>query len=186
MESKMTKRALIQPMVPTEDQAKVDAIFKSVEEHMGFIPDGLRLYSISPPLLEAFMASVGYFMAHPTLSQELLAMIRYLVSSDSNCSFCIDFNEAILMSQGKTKEELQAARENPNQAPLTEPEVVLLKIALAAIENPEGVTQSDLQAAQDQRYLDRNIFDVVAIAANNKAFTHVLRTFKIEHQGTFA
>lgn len=178
--------ALITPAIPTEDTEKVNAIFAGIEEHLGFVPDGLRLYGISPPLLEAFVANVGYFMAHPRLSQELLAMIRYLVSSDAGCSFCIDFNTSLLINLGKTDEELKAARENPDNAPLTDAEKTLLKIALAALENPEGVTQADIQAGLDQGFSERDIFDAVVVAANNQAFTHVLRTFKIESQGTFA
>lgn len=182
----MTTNALINPQVPAEDINKVNAIFNSIEEHMGFVPDGLRLYGVSPPLLESFVGGVGYFMAHQTLSQELLAMIRYLVSSDAGCSFCIDFNEGILMNQGKTVEQLQAAKENSDAAPLSDKEKVLLKIAMAAIHNPEGVGQNDLQKARDHGFSERDVFDVVTIAANNKAFTHVLRTFKVDHQGSFA
>lgn len=182
----MTTNALIKPLVPTEDMNKVNAIFSGIEEHLGFVPDGLRLYGVSPALLESFVGAVGYFMAHQTLSQELLAMIRYLVSSDAGCSFCVDFNAGILLNQGKTTEQLQAARENPENAPLSNEEKVLLKIALAAIDNPEAVTQVDLQKARDHGFSERDVFDVVVIAANNKAFTHVLRTFKIEHQGSLA
>lgn len=182
----MTTNVLINPKIPAEDRSKVDEIFKGVEQHIGFVPAGLRLYGISPPLLEAFMGSVGYFLAHPTLRQEFLAMTRYLVSSDAGCSFCIDFNKAILINLGKTEEQLQEARENPDKAPLTDAEKVLLNIALAAIHNPQAVTQEDLQKARDQGYTDRNIFDAVAIATSNKAFTHLLRTFKVEHQGAFA
>ncbi|HIP68610.1 MAG TPA: hypothetical protein EYH06_08475 [Chromatiales bacterium] len=182
----MTTNTLINPEVPTEDMGKVNAIFNGIEEHLGFVPDGIRLYGVSPPLLESFVGAVGYFMAHQTLSQELLAMIRYLVSSDAGCSFCIDFNTGILMNQGKTAEQLQAAKENPEKAPLSDKEKVLLKIALAAIDNPEGITQNDLQKARNHGFSERDVFDVVAIAANNKAFTHVLRTFKVEHQGSIA
>lgn len=178
--------ALIQPTVLAEDQQKVDAIFAMIEERLGFIPDGLKLYSISPPLLEAFVASVGYFFAHPELSQELLAMIRYLVSSESGCRFCIDLNAGILINQGKSVEQLQAAQADAQQAPLPDEEKVLLNIALAAINNPEGVTQVDLDMAYKHGFSPRNVFDVVAIAANNKAFTHVLRTFKVEQQGSIA
>lgn len=163
----MTTNALINPQVPAEDISKVNAIFNGIEEHMGFVPDGLRLYSVSPPLLESFVGAVGYFMAHQTLSQELLAMIRYLVSSDAGCSFCIDFNEGILMNQGKTAEQLQAAKENSANAPLSDEEKVMLNIALAAIENPEGINQNDLQKARDHGFSERDVFDVVTIAANN-------------------
>ncbi len=178
--------ALINPVVPAQDTKKVEAIFKGIEARLGFVPDGLRLYGISPPLLEAFVGSVGYFMAHSTLSQELLAMIRYLVSSDAKCSFCIDFNAGFLLNMGKTQEELNAAQDNADNAPLSEEEKVLLNIALAGIHNPEGVGQADIDLAIKKGFTERDVFDVVAIAANNKAFTHVLRTFKIESQGAFA
>jgi alkylhydroperoxidase family enzyme len=178
--------ALINPTVLAEDKEKIEAIFAMVEEHLGFVPDGLKLYSISPPLLEAFMGSVGYFLAHPELSQELLAMIRYLVSAEAGCRFCIDFNASILVNQGKSMKQLQATQADVSQAPLKEEEKVLLTIALAAINHPEGVTKEDLDVAYEQGYSARNVFDVVAIAANNKAFTYVLRTFKIEYQGSFA
>lgn len=177
---------LVNPVIPESDQELVSNIFGGVEEHLGFVPAGLRLYGISPPLLQSFVGTVGYFMGHERLSQKLLAFVRYLVSSDANCHFCIDFNGAILMNQGVTAEELQAAKDNPDDAPLDAGEKTLLRIALSAIEDPEGVSAADINAARQQGYSDRDVFDVVAVAANNKAFTHVLRTFNVEDQGAFA
>ena len=182
----MTTNVLINPQTPAEDKEKVEAIFKSVKEHMGFVPDGLKLYAISPPLLESFMASIGYFMAHPELSQELLIMIRYLLSSDAGCSFCIDLNTARLIDLGKTHEQLLAAKNNVVDAPVTDAEKVLLNIALASAHKPEGVNQGDIQKARDHGFSDRNIFDAVAVATGNVAFTSLLKTFKVEHQGDLA
>jgi len=182
----MPTSALISPTIPEEDKAKVTAILEGVQEHLGFVPDGLRLYSISPPLLESFVGAIGYFRGHPKLSQQLLALIRYLVSSDAQCSFCIDFNAGLLLNMGITQEQLAAAREDIAQAPLDENEKALLRIALAAIDNPQGVSKEDIDAALAQGFTERDVFDVVTLAANNRALTHVLRTFKVEHQGTFA
>jgi uncharacterized peroxidase-related enzyme len=178
---------LIDPQVPENEKEKVNAILSAVEAQMGIVPDALTLYSISPSILENFVGSIGYFMAHEELSQELLAMIRYLVSFDARCSFCIDLNTGRLVNQlGKTMEQLEAARADINDAPLSDAEIVLLKIALASIDNPDGVTQDDIQKARDAGFSDRQVFDVVFMAANNKALTHVLKTFKVEHQGAFA
>ncbi len=181
----MTTNVLIDPTVPEADRKLVEKIFNDVEAQIGFVPAGLRLYGISPPLLKAFVGTVGYFMAHERLSPRLLALIRYLVSSKAECRFCIEFNAAILMNQGISAEQLQATRAKPDQAPLGEAEKILLKIALAAIDAPESVSEEDIQAAKVQGCSDRDIFDVVAIAASNKAFTHVLRTFKVEDQSVF-
>lgn len=179
----MTSTVLINPESPSAEKEKVDAILQSVEDGFGFIPDGLTLYGISPPLLETFTGTFGYFMGHDELTPELFTMIRYLVSSEVNCSYCIDFNGGLLIDMGKTAEQLQATRENIDHAPLSELESALLKISIASVNDPVAVTQDDLQKARDLGASDRNIFDVVVAASSNKAFTQVLRTFNVIEQG---
>ncbi len=52
---------LIDPVPPQGDEARVAALLGIIEQELGFVPDGLRLYGISPPLLETFLGTVGYF-----------------------------------------------------------------------------------------------------------------------------
>lgn len=182
----MTTNVLINPQIPEQDRQHVERILKGVEMRLGFIPAGLRLYSISPPILEQFVSMVGYFMEHPRLNMKLMVFIRYLVSAAAQCRFCIDLNASILLEMGVTSEELQAARESVDDVPLNDADRTLLKIALAAIDSPDEVSQEDIDAAREQGFSDRDVFDAVVIAANNKAFTHVLRTFKVEDQSAFS
>ncbi|WP_419604936.1 carboxymuconolactone decarboxylase family protein, partial [Thiolapillus sp.] len=106
------------------------------------------------------------------------------VSSEANCRFCIDFNQGILLSLGVTEQELQEARSNPRAAPLEERE--LLHIALTAVDNPEAIDETRVSAAREIGCSDRDIFEAVYIASNNRAFTTVLKTFNLEHQEAFA
>ena len=71
-------------------------------------------------------------------------------------------------------------------APIEEKERPLLRLALKAVNAPEDVGEADLAVARAQGWSDRDIFDAVVQAANNRAFNFVLRTFKVEHQGAFA
>ena len=175
---------LIDPVPPQGDEARVAALLGIIEQELGFVPDGLRLYGISPPLLETFLGTVGYFRSGAGgLSPELATVIRYLVSSKSTCSFCIDFNEAMLVSMGHDPDVLRAARSDPDRAPVKDAERPLVQLALKAVTGPETVTASDLDAARGHGWSDRVLFDTVAVAANNWAFTTMLRTFKVEHQG---
>ena len=178
---------LISPQIPAGDEQRVAAIFHAIQEHIGFVPDGLRLYSLSPPLLETFVGNVSYFNGGGTqLSGELTAMIRYLVSWQSGCSFCVDMNEGFLVNMGKDLDSVRAARNNPELAPLSAKDKVLLKLALKSVNSPEFVSKDDLDQARHQGWQERDLFDAVAQAANNRAFNMVLRTFKVEHQGAFA
>jgi alkylhydroperoxidase family enzyme len=178
--------ALINPRPPVGEEARVEAVLGAVRQKLGFVPDGLRLFSFSPPLLENFVGNVGYFNSGERLSPALMAMIRYLVSWNAGCQFCIDLNEGFLANMGVALERVRAARDNPEAAPVQEKERPLLRIALKSVHAPDTVSSGDLDAARAAGWSDRDIFDVVAQAASNQAFTQVLRTFKIEHQGVYS
>lgn len=186
MQVKKTEKPLIFPQVPVGEEGRVDAVFSAVKQHIGFVPDGLRLYSFSPPLLENFVGNISYFNSGERLTPSLMAMIRYLVSWESKCQFCIDMNEGFLTNMGLDIEAIRAARNHPAVAPLPAKEIPLLLLALKSVNHPEQVDHKDIQAAKAQGWSDRDIFDVVAQAASNRAFNNVLRTFNVESQGAFS
>jgi len=178
---------LLYPQAPAGEEDRVTAIFNGVKEHLGFIPDGLKLYSLSPPLLELFMGYIGYYNQGGTpLPAALPAMIRYLASWKADCSFCIDMNEGFLTSMNFSLDDIRAARDNPDLAPLEKRERTLLKLALKAVDDSDQVTSVDMENARKEGWSDREIFDAVALSTNNRAFNTLLRTFNIEHQGVFA
>lgn len=177
---------LLQPTPPAAEQGRVEAIFKRVEHRMGAVPDGLRLYGLSPQLLESFLASVGYFMEHPRISHRLLGFVRYLASEQVNCRFCMGYNEAMLINLGVDPAEIDAARVDIDAAPVEAREKPLLALALKAVNNPEAVDSADIAAAHAQGWSDSDIFDVVAGVAMNRSFNIVLKTFNVDSQGVFA
>jgi len=178
---------LISPQTPAGYEQRVAAVFNAIQERMGFVPDAMRLYSLSPPLLENFAGHVSYFNGGGTrLSPELTSMIRYLVSWQSGCSYSTDINEKILIKLGLELPAVRAARTNPELAPLPDQDKALLRLALKAANSPEFVSQEDLDQARAHGWQERDLFDTVVQAANIHAFNIVLRTFKLEHQGAFS
>lgn len=178
-------RPLLIPSTPAGQEETVSTVFAQIREELGFVPDAIRLYSISPPLMEAFLGYVMYFRGHERLSQVLTAMIRYLVSERARCQFCIDLNEGFLTRLGVDLDAVRAARVDLDQAPVDERERVLLRIAVTAMERPDDIGESDMRAARDAGWTDRDIFDAVAQAASNRSLNLILRTFKVEQQGSF-
>ncbi len=176
---------LLQPIPPADEQGRVAAIFRGIEQNMGGVPDGLRLYALSPPLLETFVASVSYFMRNSTLSHRLLGFARYLASDQVNCRFCVDYNHALLLNLGVDPAAIEASRESIAAAPLDGREKVLLALALKAVNTPEAVDSNDIAAAHAQGASDREIFEVVAGVAMNRAFNIVLKSFNVDQQGVF-
>lgn len=177
---------LITPHPPAGQEDHVAGLLGAMEERLGFVPDALRLYSFSPPLLETFIGNVSYFNGGANLDPRLMTMIRYLVSYQADCSYCIDLNETFLTGMGIPLDDVRAAREDVDAAPLPPRERLLLKLALKSVNDPDGVDEADLEAARAAGWTDRDVFDVVVQANNNSAFNNILRAFKIEHQGAFA
>jgi alkylhydroperoxidase family enzyme len=180
------EKPLIIPQIPPGEEGRVEAVFNAVKQRIGFVPDGLRLYSFSPALLETFVGNIAYFNSGERISPSLMAMIRYLVSWESKCQFCIDMNEGFLTNMGLNLDSIRAARDNPDIAPIPAKEKPLLSIALKSVTDPESVNTKDIQAAKALGWTDRDIFDVVAQATSNRAFNFVLRTFNVESQGVLA
>jgi len=185
--TKNMEQALIYPQAPSGEEERVNGILGNIEKHLGFVPDGLRLFSISPPLLETFVGNIGYFnMGGTQLPPTLTAMIRYQVSWDVGCNYCIELNEGFLSNLGVNLDDVRASRGNPEAAPLSEKEKALLMLAIKSVEAPDEVNQSDMDKVKKQGWGEREIFDAVVQAANNRAFNYVLKTFNIEHQGVFS
>lgn len=179
-------KPLLNPQIPTGEETRVAALLEPIQARLGFVPDGLRLYTVSPPLLETFVGTVGYFNTESVLGPRLATMIRYLVSYRSDCSFCIDLNEGFLTGMGLDLDAVRAARDNVDVAPVEPPELPLLRLALKALSDTEEVGPGDVEAARDAGWDDRGIFEAVAVATGNRAFNQLLRAFKVEHQGAFA
>jgi len=182
----LKQAALLSPIAPKGEEQRVEAVLEMANQHLGFIPDGLRLYSLSPTLLETFFTNVGYFQGGTNLSPVLTTMIRYLVSSKSECHFCIDMNEGFLDQMGVDIDTARAARTDLAKAPVAENERILLDIALRTVNDPDSVTQTDMDTAHTAGWSDHEIFDAAAQATNNRAFNYLLRTFNIEQQGVFS
>ena len=178
--------ALLSPIAPKGEEQRVEAVFEMARQHLGFIPDGLRLFALSPTLLETFFTNVGYFQNGTNLSPLLTTMIRYLVSSKAKCQFCIDMNEGFLNQMGIDIDTARAARANLALAPVTDNERILLNIALRTVNDPDSVNQDDMDTAHAAGWSDHDIFDASAQASNNRAFNYLLRTFNIESQGVFS
>ncbi len=181
----ITTQALLDPTPPAADQHRVDAVFKMAEEMIGFVPAGMRLYGISPTLLELFAGTVGYFRGETQLSGKLSASIRYLVSERIDCKFCIDLNETFLAGMGVDLDSVRAMRGDITKAPVAAEELPLLKLAVAAVEQPDADKSELIEQAREAGWSDRAIFDAVLQAASNRAFNLVLKTFNVETQEAF-
>lgn len=168
---------------PSGEEYRVKKVVAPYREMLGRTPGGLEMFGISPPLLEHYAGTIDYYMSHPRLSQPLLTFIRYLVSWNGDCPYCLDLNEAFLVNAGFKLGAVRATRNDPLLAPLEEQEKALLMFALDAVDRPESITTKRSEALKALGWSDRDLFDAVWHATHNRAFGRTAETFGLPPDG---
>lgn len=180
----MNPTILIDPTPDGDGAPRVEALLAPYAEMFGQAPDALRLLGVSPPILENYSRNIGYFMEHPRLSMPLLAMIRYLVSSDGRCRYCIDFNAAMLIGGGIDADTLERARDDMEALPFEPRERALLTHVIAEVRRPGALTGEAVAELRAHGWSDRDLFDAVYHAHTNRAFGNVMESFQLHAEGT--
>jgi alkylhydroperoxidase family enzyme len=171
--------ALLQLTPPQTAQGELAELYEQITQAFGGVPEGLQLFGVSPALLRSQWQNLQYFGQHPRISANFFALLRYILSEEGHCSFCIGFNEALLLNAGFSKEVISAARANPAQGPLSAPENALLDYTLKAIHNPHSVGEADITALRAQGWSDQDLFDAVAHGAQHQAIDILFETFRV-------
>lgn len=173
--------SLIDLVTPDKATGVVADVYGQAGQTFGTVPLPLQMWAASPTLLQVFATGVGYYMGHQTLSQPMLAWIRYLVAERDRCSFCIDFNKGFLMEQlGVAPEAIDRAKEDPASTPLPEKEKALLSLVLKAVKDAHSVTAEEIEAVKAMGFSEQAVFEAVAAAALVVIDDLLLNTFKVQ------
>lgn len=172
---------LIKTYETDEATGELKALYDEIFAMRGRVGNSAKLFSVSPEALRQQFEFIKYYMNHPTLSMPLLASVRILVSSGEDCEFCVDFNTGLLVNMmGWTLEQVQAMRQNIDNANLPKREIALLKFVVKAVQNAHSVNANDLDELREMQWSDKDIFDAVNHGAKMLATDILFNAFKIE------
>ena len=172
--------ALLKTVTQEEAEGEIAATYDMFLKTAGTVPKPMEMASISPSLMKLQVELVGYYMNHPTLKFPLLAHIRYLVATDQDYNFCIDFNSNLLQFLGNTEEGLTELVADPAKADLDEKDKALLLFVLKALRSPDEVIGEEVDTLHNLGWKDSDIFDAVNHGAGMIAPSIMMRAFQIE------
>lgn len=138
------------------------------------LPDGLPgirgLLTYSPETAKPMAELTNYLMRGPgTLTFAEREMVAAFVSSRNNCFYCDQCHTAIAAEHlGGSEEDyatLNTIRQDPERAPISAKMKALLAIAGKVQQDGKLVRQEDVDRARAEGASDREIHDVVLIAA---------------------
>jgi uncharacterized peroxidase-related enzyme len=144
----------------------MQAYFDKCQEKLGFVPNVLKAYAFDMAKLEAFVAMYNDLMLAPSgLSKLEREMIAVAVSSQNHCYYCLVAHGAAVrvLSNDPPLGELMAM--NYRAARLTKRQRAMLDFAVKLTEEPWNIEDADRDALRRAGFLERDIFDIVAVAA---------------------
>ena len=168
---------------PSVDNAtgEVKEIFDEIHAAFGMVPNGIRLWSASPIALKGQWDGIKRRLSKDQENQKLHTIIRYLVSGESDCTYCVGFNGSMLINfYGVTQDELIAMSTKPSSAPLDEKNKALLIFAMKAIKDAESVTAEDINLLKRLGIIETEIFDIVHAASHMLVVNTLFKTFKVQ------
>lgn len=173
--------SLITTIAPDKANGKVAEVYAGVNKVFGRVPNAVRVYSVSPGLLEVQWAGNAYYLRHPNLPFTLLATIRMLVSQENKCDYCIGLNGSMLMQRaGWTLDQINATKHNPDMSPLSEKEKAMLKLVLKSVNDRLPISRAEIDKLLQLGWTESDVLDAVAHGARNVMVDIVFNTFQIE------
>ena len=169
--------------IPTVENAtgEVKEIFDEIQGAFGMVPNGVSVWSASPKALIGQWNSIKETMSKDKESQKLHTIIRYLVSEESDCTYCVGFNGGMLLNMyAVTQDELTAMKSDPSTAPLDAKNKALLVFAMKSIKDADSVNSEDIDVLKDLGITETEIFDIVHAASRMLVVNTLFKTFKVE------
>lgn len=171
--------SLIKTIDPKQATGEVAEIFQQVQQQMGMVPNGLRVFGVSSHRLKQQVTELGYYMAHPSFSGQLTAAIRYIVARDHGCEYCVVVNRGLLSQAGWSEEILDGVVKAPDMAPLEAKDKAMLVAVIKAVRTPKDFSKEDVDGLRELGWTDQEVFEGVAHGAYSIAFDLMLSAFKV-------
>jgi len=172
--------ALIKTIKPEEATGEIAELYAHIKAIRGRVPASSQLWSVSPTLLKGQLDFIGYYMSHKTLSAPLLACVRILVSSETNCKYCIDFNSALLINMmGWSSDDVVGLKAEGKSLKLNDKENAMLAFVVNSVKKCSKADENELNSLRSMGWEDSDILDALQHGARMSAIDIIFNTFDL-------
>lgn len=140
--------------------------FEICQEKLGMVPNVLRAYAFDVDKLNTFTAMYNDLMlGGSTLTKLEREMIAVAVSAVNKCFYCLVAHGAAVRQLSGDPALGEALVMNYKVAPITDKQRAMLDFAVLLTVQSAGVSEADRQGLRDHGFSDRDIWDIVNVAA---------------------
>jgi alkylhydroperoxidase family enzyme len=173
---------LINTIRPEEASGELAELYAQMIAIRGCVPNSSQMWSVSPELYKQQLSFIDYYMNHKTLSASLLACIRILVSTTTQCQYCIDRNTNMLINLlGWELNDVLALKTQGKSDRLALRENEMLRFVVEAVKNNSKADVQTLNTLRALGWSDAEILDSLQHGARMFAIDIIFNTFDIEN-----
>jgi len=151
----------IEPL-PPEELGDLAPILDNMEAQHGFAPNSLKIMGRKPKLVKALMAFADIALEAGSVSGELKNLVAQIVSKSAGCTYCQAHTGHTGHNMRIAPDKEAAIWEYETSDKFTEAERAALRVAQAAAQVPNAVTDVDF-ATLKTHYTDEQIVEIVAV-----------------------
>ena len=157
--------SLLKIVPPEEAAGGMKRVYDSFSSSLGMVPPPL-LASSASPVLQALLAScLIYYNEHRTLSQKLIASIRYSTAVIFDIDPCLEFARKALVSIGLDDPRIEMLGTDPESSDLKGKDKAMFLFAVKAMREPGSVNRDDIRRLKEMGWTDADIFDALNVTA---------------------
>lgn len=155
----------VNEIAPTEADARLQEIYRKLEQRLGFLPHYFQALGPKPDVIEAQLALNEAVMQDSALTTTLKEEIGVAVSGINSSSYCIAVHMELLRRLGVEKAVARKLATDYMNAPVDNKTKALLHFADKLTRKPLDVEESDVAALRDAGWDDAAIRETVLTVA---------------------
>lgn len=153
------------PPLPTESVRELENLLADSQSRMGFLPNSQLIMARRPELLRSFVALASAINGpSSTIDPQLRNLVSQMASRAAGCGYCMAHTAHTAGRVGVPDAKEDALWEYATSPLFSEAERAALRLAQAAAQVPNAVTDADF-AELKRYYTDAQIVDIVAVIA---------------------
>jgi uncharacterized peroxidase-related enzyme len=134
-------------------------------EEAGFTPNVFSAFAYKPSHFRAFFEYHDALVDDTALDREEVEMIVVAVSGRNHCYYCNVAHGALLRIYSGDTELADQLVANYRQADISEKRLAMLDVAVKLTEEPDRVTETDIERLAEVGYSPEAMWDIAAVTA---------------------
>lgn len=155
--------ARINIVTPESANPEQKALYDTIRQQLGMVPNFLKVFANSPAALKAFLGLYG-IAENGSLDRQTHERIALAVAQQDACEYCLSAHTAIGRKVGLSNAEIEANRGGTSRDAKA---AVAVKFARSLVQHMGEVTTAELMEMRKAGYSEGDIVEVITHVGMN-------------------